>query len=227
VTADAGGFTMRAATAATSLDRRGKTITTAVVFDVAVELDKLTEGDLLLLLTDDFEPFRRDVAAWCEATGHELVSSEATAEGLQFLIAKGPGKPGGDTLAMVISSDGLEELLSPLGFALAAALEGMAVNLYFQGPAVRVLALDFRPKLSGWARPFSRFAASSLSQAGHVPAQEKLRQLRSLGAQIYMCGPSMQHFKVDRDDLIFEHLPLVEYLSFVAVMRNASVHLYA
>jgi len=218
---------MRASTAATSLDRRGKTITTAVVFDAAVELDKLTEGGLLQLLTDDFEAFRRDVAAWCEATGDELVSSEATAEGLQFLIAKGPVKPGGDSLAMVISSDGLEELLSPLGFALAAALEGMAVHLFFQGPAVHVLDRGFRPRLSGWARPFSRFAATGLNRVGHIPAQDKLQQLRSLGAEINVCGPSMQHFKVDRDNLVFDDLRVVEYLSFMAVMRGADVHIYA
>ncbi len=38
---------------------------------------------------------------------------------------------------MVLSSVGLEELRSPLEFALGAALEGIQVNLYFQGPAAR------------------------------------------------------------------------------------------
>ena len=217
---------MTSATSTTSLDRRGKTITTAVVFDAAAELRNRPEADVLELLTDDFEPMDRDVAAWCEAVGHELVSSEATVEGRRFLIAKGRSKPIADSLAMVISSDGLEELLSPLGFALAAALEGMAVHIYVQGPAVRVLARGFRPKLSGWARPFSRFAAAGLTRAGHIPAQDKLRQLRTLGARIYVCGPSMQHFKVDRRELIFDDLPRVEYLSFMAVMREANVQLY-
>jgi predicted peroxiredoxin/TusA-related sulfurtransferase len=197
-----------------------------VVFDAAAELARLADGDALELLTDDLEPFERDLAAWCEVTGQELVSSEITAEGRRFLIEKRPPKATSNSLAMVISSDGLEELLSPLGFALAAALEGMAVHLYFQGPAVRVLARWFRPKLNGWARPFSRFAASGLARVGHIPAQDKLRQLRSLGTRIYMCGPSMQHFKVSREDLIFDGLPLVEYLSFMAVMKEADVHLY-
>ena len=37
------------------------------------------------------------------------------------------------------------ELLSPLGFALAAAREGTAVHVFVQGPAVRVrlIAQDF------------------------------------------------------------------------------------
>ena len=73
-------------------------------------------------------------------------------------------------------------LLGALGFALAAALEGVAVSLYFQGPAVRVLTRGFHPRLRGWARPFSRFAAAGMTKSGHIPAQAKLQQLRRLGS---------------------------------------------
>jgi predicted peroxiredoxin/TusA-related sulfurtransferase len=208
------------------VDVRGKTITTAAVFEAARALALLEEGELLELVTDDFEPFEHDVPAWCRATGHRLVASDLTPAGRRFLIEKGSARSERSTLAMVVSSAGLEELLSPLGFALAAALEGIEVHLFVQGPAVRVLARAYRPKLSGWARPFSRFAATAMAKSGHLPAQDKLRQLRALGAHIYLCGPSMQHFKVDRDDLVLDDLPLVEYLSFVAVMERADVQLY-
>jgi predicted peroxiredoxin/TusA-related sulfurtransferase len=212
---------------AAALDKRGKTITTFVVFDVAAEMSKLREGETLEVLTDDFEPFARDVAAWCDVAGHRLVSCDHVDAGLRFVIEKGPPKPGSGSLAVVISSDGLEDLLSPLGFALAAALDGMTVHLYIQGPGVRVLTEGFRPKLHGWARPFSRFAAAGLTRAGHVPAQEKLRQLRSLGAHLYVCGPSMQHFKVKAADLIFTDLPIVEYFSFISIMARAEAQIYA
>ena len=66
--------------------------------------------------------------------------------------------------ATTISAPGLEELLSPLGFALAAALEGTGVSLYFQGPAVRVLVKGFTQKLHGPGQSFSRFA-----RPGEVP----------------------------------------------------------
>ena len=209
------------------LDGRWKTITTFVIFDASAELAKVEKGNVVELMTDDFEPFTHDVAAWCDAAGHKLISSESTSDGLRFLIERGSAPTRNASLAVVISSDGLEELLSPLGFALAAALEGMAVHIYVQGPAVRVLERGFRAKLHGWARPFSRFAASGLSRAGHLPAQDKLRQLRSLGAKIYMCGPSMQHFRVKSDALIFDDLPLVEYFTFMSVMREADAHIYA
>jgi predicted peroxiredoxin len=215
------------ATAAATLDRHGKTITTFAVFDAAAELEKLNEQDVLELLTDDFEPFARDVAAWCEGAGHRLVSCDHAPGGLRFLIEKGSKEQPTGTFALVISSDGLEELLSPLGFALAAALDGMAVHVYIQGPAVRVLTKGFHPRLHGWQRPFSRFAAAGMSKAGHIPAQEKLRQLRSLGANIYVCGPSMQHFKVKSADLIFSDLPVVEYLTFMPIMASAQAQIYA
>ena len=103
----------------------------------------------------------------------------------------------------------------------------MAVHLYIQGPAVRILTRGFQPKLHGWARPFGRFAAAGLRKAGHLPAQDKLHQLRSLDAQLYLCGPSMQHFKVKPENLIFDDIPVVEYMSFMAAMKNATVHIYA
>lgn len=210
-----------------ALDRRGKTISTFVVFDAATALRDMGEGEVLELLCDDFAALESDVAAWCEATGHRLLSRDLVPEGRRFLIAKGSRPADARGVALVISSDGLEELLTPLGFALAAALEGSEVALFIQGPAVRVLTRGFQPKLRGWSRPFTRFAASGLAQTGHIPAQDKLRQLHGLGAKLYLCGPSMQHFKVDPAELVLADLPQVEYLTFMAVMQRADVHIYA
>lgn len=217
---------METTTVSSTVDGRGKSITTFVVYQAARRLDEMTEGQLLEILTDDFEPFESDIDAWCQATGHRLVESESTSDGLRFLVEKRSRRAKDKKLAMVISTDGLEELLSPLGFALAAALENIEVHLFFQGPAVHVLARGFRPKLRGWSRPFSRFAATGMSATGHIPAREKLEQLRSLGAHLYVCGPSMQHFKVSKEQLIFEDLSPVEYLTFMAIMEKADIHLY-
>jgi len=208
------------------LDGRGKTITTFVVHDAAQLLDTMADGEVLEVITDDFEPFPADIAAWCRATGHRLAETRTTADGLHFLIEKGRAVAKETKLAMVISVDGLEELLSPLGFALGAALEGIDVNLYFQGPGVRVLARGFSPKLSGWGRPFSRFAAAGMTKTGHIPAQEKLAQLRNLGAHIYVCGGSLDHFKVSREDFIYDDFQIVEYLTFMSVIEDADIHLY-
>jgi predicted peroxiredoxin len=126
----------------------------------------------------------------------------------------------------VISNPGLEELLSPLGFALGAALSGSPVAVYFQGPAVRVLTCSFHERLGGWRRPFSRFARSGLERAGHPPPHTKLRQLQSLGAQIYACGGSMQHFKVSADDFFLPDIRIGTYPTFVELMNGAGVQVF-
>lgn len=218
---------MQTTTTTQTLDRRGKTITTYVVFDAAQQLDSMHQGDVLELLTDDFEPFEHDLPAWCRAVGHQLIETERIAHGRRFLIEKGTPPSKRTAMAIVMSSAGLEELLSPLGFALAAALQGIEVNLFVQGPSVRVLSRGYRPRLSGWARPFSRFAAAGMAKTGHIPAQDKVHQLHTLGAHIYVCGPSMEHFRVDKVELIIDGLPMVEYLSFIAVMAEADIHLYS
>ena len=210
-----------------SLDRTGKSITTYVVYDVVTELAGMEDGDVLELTTDDYQPISADIQAWCEMSGHRLLASERIGGRRRFVVEKRSVVREKTAMAMVISDNGLEELLSPLGFALAAALEGMDVSLFVQGPAVRVLKKGFHPKLKGWARPFSRFASTGMARTGHVPALEKIRQLRSLGADIYMCGPSMEHFKVRPEDLVFDDLSIVEYLTFTAVMEKADIHLYA
>jgi hypothetical protein len=104
------------------------------------------------LLTDAGEDIDNDIRAWCRAVGQELVSAERTGDTSTYVIGKPPPRRAGPRLAAVISDPGLQELLSPLGFALAAALERSEVSLYFQGPAVRVLGTGFTEKLHGPAR---------------------------------------------------------------------------
>jgi len=208
------------------LDVRGRTISTFVLYAIVERLAGLREGDGLTVLTDRDEPLDNDLHAWCSATGTEL--RDATSEGghRRYELVKGPARQASGKLAMVVSDPGLEQLLSPLAFALAAALEGIDVHVYVQGPAVKALARGFREKLPGLRRPFSRFARDGLARAGHVPAQEKLRQLHRLGGHIYVCGPSMRHFRVSKQDLVFDDLPIVEYATFVQVMNDATIHVF-
>jgi TusA-related sulfurtransferase/predicted peroxiredoxin len=209
------------------LDLRGRTITTAIVFAVGEELAELAVGDELELLIEAFPAIVPDLQAWCRATGHELVDVLKDGESWRIRLRKGAPRRSDRRVAVVVSEDGLEELLSPLGFALAAALGGAQVALYLQGPAVHVLAPGFRARLHGLARPFSRFARAGLEKAGHVAPAEKLRQLQALGARLYACGPSLAHFGVDPDRIAFEGVIVCEYLTFMEVMQQADVQLYA
>ncbi len=217
---------MSALDAAATVDLRGRSITTFIAHEAASRLAGMEEGETIRLRLDAYEPITADLAAWCRMTGHSLVDVTRSGDDVIATVAKGPPSPHRTRLAAVISSCRLDELISPLGFALAAALEGIHVDCYLQGPAVRILKRGYRPKLSGAARPFSFLAGRSLERAGHIPPQAKLRQLHELGGAIYLCGPSLDRFRVRRDDLVIEGLPVVEYLTFMEVMERADVHLY-
>jgi TusA-related sulfurtransferase/predicted peroxiredoxin len=213
--------------ARTELDVRGRTITTAIALEAHKALSELTVGDELELLADPFPALVPDVEAWCRETGHQLVGVVEEGENCRVRIRKGAPRRNERRVAVVVSEDGLEELLSPLGFALAAALGGAQVAVYLQGPAVHVLAPGFRATLHGLGRPFSHFARTGLEKAGHVAPTEKLRQLQALGGVLYACGPSLQHFRVDPDRLAFDGVVVCEYLTFMEVMQQADVQLYA
>jgi len=209
-----------------SVDTRGKRITTFILYDAVMKLRDMAEGEVLEILAELFEAIESDVRAWCRMTGHGLEGLETEADYQKYYIRKAAPKDSEHKLALVISNAGLEELISPLGFALGAALGGTHVSIYFQGPAVRVLTKNFREKLHGIRQPFSAFARKGLAKIGHVPPQEKLRQLRELGAQLYVCGPSMEHFGVRKSELIFDDVRVAEYLTFIEVMNGADVHIF-
>ena len=209
------------------VDARGLTITTAIALAAHDALAELAAGEELDVLVDRFPAIVPDLQAWCRATGHEFVDVTEEGESRRLRLRKREQLRSDQRVAIVVSRDGLEELLSPLGFALAAALGGAQVAVYLQGPAVRVLAARFRARLRGSARPFSRFARAGLAKAGHVAPAEKLRQLQALGGRLYACGPSLEHFHVDPDRLAFDDVVVCEYLTFMEVMRRADVQLYS
>jgi predicted peroxiredoxin/TusA-related sulfurtransferase len=207
------------------LDLRGKTITTYIVFEICQALELLEQGQRLDVVTDVYPAIESDIRAWCRVTGNELVAAGTDVDRWRITIENGPPFRSEHGYAAIISDDGLLELLSPLGFALGAALEGHDVVLYFQGPAVRVLAKGFTAKMHGAGRVFSRFPRNGLARSGHLAPQDKIGQLIQLGARIYACGPSMQHYRVAPEDLAFDDVTVAEYLTFIEQMDGADMQL--
>lgn len=209
-----------------SLDLRGRTITTYIAHEIAAHLADHPVGASVEVVTDPFASIEPDLAAWGRMTGHTAELVERSTDQHRYLVTRGEPRRPGRSLAVVVSEAGLEELLSPLGFALAGALAGMDTAVYVQGPAVRILTDDFTPHLPGVGRPFSTLARRGMEQAGHIAPQDKLGQLHELGARLYACGPSMEHFGVDPDELIVPDVTVCEYLTFIEVLAEADVQLY-
>jgi predicted peroxiredoxin/TusA-related sulfurtransferase len=181
------------------IDGRGRSISTAI--------RDCEPGEETSVRTDALPAVDSDIHARCRTTGHELTGVEERDTERRYGIRKTDQPRAQPPWALVISDPGLEELLSPLGFALAAALGGSQFAIYFQGPAVRVPTRGFKERLKGRHRaPFSRFARRGLARAGHPPPHEKLVQLHELRARLYVCRPSMQHFNVDPEQLLFPEI---------------------
>lgn len=209
------------------VDGRGLSIPTAMLYDVVIGMRELDAGDEMSVVADAAPAIDSDLRAWCRTTGNDLVEVNEEERVRHYAIRKTDRPRPQPPWAMVISDPGLEELLSPLGFALAAALAGSPMAIYFQGPATRVLSRDFTERLKGAHRaPFSAIARRGLASSGHPPPHEKLQQLRELGARIYVCAPSMEHFKVSADELLFPDVKVAAYPTFVEEMNAAGVQIF-
>jgi TusA-related sulfurtransferase len=100
------------------LDLRGRSITTYIAGRAAEALHTLAEGEVLELHTDDDRAIDNDLRAWCAATGTGLDATKHDGDGVRYLLTKHHADPClRRSLALVVSDAGLEELLSPLGFA--------------------------------------------------------------------------------------------------------------
>ena len=58
-----------------SLDIRGKTITTFILYKVLERMKAVQEGEVLEIVTEPFEAIDSDLRAWCRLTGQELVDT--------------------------------------------------------------------------------------------------------------------------------------------------------
>jgi len=208
------------------LDLSGKHISVYVLNEVIRQMNDPREEKTIQIKVDSYEALQADLQAWGRITGNPWELIESTEDYMIYRLERGQKPVSRKKFALILSNAGLEELLSPLGFAWAAAVSGREVHIYFQGPAVRILRKGFKEKLKGIGAPFSVFARKGLSSIGHIPPQEKLRELKNLGAKFYVCQPSMDHFKVKKPDLIFPDAILAEYVTFLEIINEADIRFF-
>jgi predicted peroxiredoxin/TusA-related sulfurtransferase len=210
-----------------TIDFSGKKISGFIIFKISEKLEGLKINESIKIKTDNYKAVQSDLLAWSRMTRNQVELIETSDDNFFFEITKTSDKIGnGKTFSIIISDKGLEELLSPLGFSVGAALNGYQVNIYFQGPAVKVLQKGFKEKLKGFNSIFSGFARNGLSKIGHSPAQDKLRILERYGAKFYVCQPSMDHFRLKEQDIDFSNIVICEYFTFIEVLEKSDINFF-
>jgi predicted peroxiredoxin/TusA-related sulfurtransferase len=208
------------------MDFSGKKITVYILNEVVQQLKELEEGETARIKVDNYQAIDNDLAAWSSMTGNKIEVLERETNYKIYQIKVTNDIVSDKKFAIIISEKGLEELLSPLGYAWAAAVSGMKVYIYLQGHAVKLMKKGYKEKLKGFNSLFSGFARKGLSKIGHIPPQEKIIELHKLGAEIYMCQPSMDHFKVKESDLIFTDVIIAEYITFLEVLNDSNIKFF-
>ena len=207
-------------------DFSNKKISAYILNNVVQKLKQIKIGDNIQIKIDNYKAIDNDLEAWSRLTKKKIELIESKTDYKIYRIEKTNDFQIDKKFAIIISDKGLEELLSPLGFAWIAAVSGMEVHIYFQGPAVKVLKKGFKEKLKGLSSIFSGFARNGLKKIGHLPPQDKLIELKKLGAKFYLCQPSMDHFKVRETDLIFDNIIIAEYGTFIEVLSEADIKFF-
>lgn len=202
------------------LDLRGNGVTTDIVAQAINCLATMTHGEALALKVDAAEAIDNDVRAWCEATGNHLIKVDDDGEARTYIIEKGVPMSVVHRLALVISSSDPADLEAPLSLALAAALEGVDVSLFFEGDAISVLTSDYPGGgHRGWFGRSRRAARSG--------AHDRVRRIHDLGGDLYACARAVAEHKIIRGDFAFDRIIHAEYLTFLPVMEDADIQLMA
>jgi predicted peroxiredoxin len=209
------------------IDLSGIKISNYVVLKISENLQKIRLNESVKIKTDNYKAVKQDLEAWSRISGNRVNIIENKENSLIYQIDKQvETRSNGKKYSIIISDNELGSLISPLGLSVCAALSGYQVNIYFQGPAVRVLKKGFKEKLKGFNVIFSGFARNGLAKIGNPPAQEKLKILEKLGAKFYVCQPSMNRYKVKETDIVFPNIVICEYYTFIEVMNNSELKFF-
>ena len=118
-------------------------------------IDRVAPGDRVEIVSTD-PGFARDAGAWCNSTGHTLVSQEATGGRTTILIEKNEPKAcsfvhssvdGGKGKTFIMFSDDLDKALATFVLANGAAATGSKVTIFFTFWGLNVIKRLQKPKV--------------------------------------------------------------------------------
>lgn len=215
---------------------------------------EINTGDRLLITATD-QGFGKDVAAWCNITGAQLVGVENKSGVIHATIEKGEPKSackmvnGGDNKTLIVFSDDLDKALASFVIANGAASTGKKVTMFFtfwglnvikkrQKPAV---SKDIFGKMFGWMLPAhsGKLKLSKMNMGGagswmmrlimkkkHIDSLESLiAQAAENGVEMIACTMSMDVMGVKQEELM-ENVTLGGVATYLERAEDANVNLF-
>jgi predicted peroxiredoxin len=190
---------------------------------------KDSEAVVELVIKDD-KGMLKDIVTWCSTTGYQLICSEPGNEGeMRCLIQKGEENRNDKIMTVMISTADLENLAYPFDKALGGAVLGMQVNVVFEGTGVRLLKRGYRASLSGfWGRMFTTVVENVMKdKIGWLLPQDAIAMLEELGANFYVCGPSLEGYGVREEELVVKHHTLGGTITWVDLLARSNVSVFS
>lgn len=215
---------------------------------------EINTGDRLLITATD-QGFGKDVGAWCNMTGAQLVSVENKSGVIHATIEKGEPKSsckvmnGADNKTLIVFSDDLDKALASFVIANGAASTGKKVTMFFtfwglnvikkrQKPAV---SKDIFGKMFGWMLPAhsGKLKLSKMNMGGagsrmmrmimknkHIDSLESLiAQAADNGVEMIACTMSMDVMGVKKEELM-DNVTLGGVASYLERAEEANINLF-
>lgn len=215
---------------------------------------EINTGDRLLITATD-QGFGKDVAAWCNMTGAQLVGVENKSGVIHATIEKGEPKSsckvlgGADNKTLIVFSDDLDKALASFVIANGAASTGKKVTMFFTFWGLNVIKKRQKPSVSkdlfgkmfGWMLPShsSKLKLSKMNMGGagswmmrlimkkkHIDSLESLiAQAAENGIEMIACTMSMDVMGVKKEELM-DNVTLGGVATYLERAEEANINLF-
>ncbi len=133
------------------IDAKHTSSTPIVLCELLRDFISLNPEDMVELVIKNNKGIFRDICLWCERTGNELITSEHTSDDVDIhcIIQKGEGVRNRKKMVVVVSRSELRAVVDVMEKALAGAVLGMEVTVFFEGSGVQLLRAGYRAVVGG------------------------------------------------------------------------------
>ncbi|PVH69433.1 hypothetical protein DL98DRAFT_522188 [Cadophora sp. DSE1049] len=212
------------------VDARHSTSSPTILALLLQKLSPLNPEDMIELATKNNKGLFRDICLWCERTGNQLVTSEHTSEDedIHFIMQKGQERSRSKKMVAVMSTANLGAVVGVLEKAVGGCVLGMDVSLFFDGTGVRLLQTGYRARCPGI---FGRFRTNKVDMAlkrqGRLLPKGAIEMLEELGANFFVCGPSLETFGVQEAEISVAKYDVVSGVTLADLLSRGDVNLFS